>query len=368
MLENILYKLKNQKQITVGYFGGSITEGAHASDQTRLCWRALTTAWLREQFPDCEITEIQAAIGGTGSILGVYRCDRDLITYKPDLVFYEFSVNDYGVATDDNPDGFRRLVNNAESIFRKIYKANPTADIVVIHTIVKNIEKALVEGNNFSSRAAHTVAARYYGLPCIEIGEALRAVVNNDGGDWYKYTTDTVHPRDNGHAIYADVVKNRLTQLFGRAKEIDAPVAKALPPQLFSAEETFENAHMVDAFEATLGEGWEKVDQSLCGRYPHYIEASEPGAELSFKFTGKRIGLYYMIAADSGNIEYQIDDKAPQVLSTWDLYGPRFSRAFQSELDTTLDYGEHTLRVKVLADKAEESTGTVIRIGTFSVG
>ena len=139
MLENVLYKLKNNKKITVGYFGGSITEGAHASDQTKLCWRALTTTWLRESFPNCEITEIQGAIGGTGSILGVYRCDRDLTAFKPDLVFYEFSVNDYGVAMNDNCEGFRRLVNNTESIFRKIYKANHTADIVVIHTITKNI-------------------------------------------------------------------------------------------------------------------------------------------------------------------------------------------------------------------------------------
>ena len=177
-----------------------------------------------------------------------------------------------------------------------------------------------------------------------------------------------MHPRDNGHAIYADVVKARLTEIFGRAKEIDAPVAKELPEPLFSEEETFVNAHMVDAGEASLGEGWTKVGASLCGRYPQYIEASAEGAELSFTFTGKRVGLYYMIAADSGDIEYTVDEKAPRTLRTWDEYGPRFSRAFLSELDTDLAYGEHTVHIKVLPTKAEESTGTVVRIGTFAVG
>jgi hypothetical protein len=205
-------------------------------------------------------------------------------------------------------------------------------------------------------------------LPCIELGEALRATVDKDGGDWYKYTTDTVHPRDNGHALYAEVLQNRLTELFGGAAAIDAPMPKVLPARLFPVEESFENAHMVDASEATLGDGWSKVEQSLCGRYPQYIEASEAGAELTFTFVGKRIGLYYMIAPDSGNIEYRIDDKAPCTLCTWDEYAPKFSRAFHSELDTELDYGEHTLRIKVAADKAAESTGTVVRIGTFAVG
>ena len=74
-----------------------------------------------------------------------------------------------------------------------------------------------------------------------------------------------------------------------------------------------------------------------------------------------------MITADSGDIEYQIDNKEPKTLRTWDLYGPKFSRAFHSELDTELEYGEHTIKIKVLPTKAEESTGTVVRIGAFSI-
>ena len=35
MLDNTLYKLKNNKELTIGFFGGSITEGAGASDASR---------------------------------------------------------------------------------------------------------------------------------------------------------------------------------------------------------------------------------------------------------------------------------------------------------------------------------------------
>ena len=97
MLENTLYKLNHHKNFTVAYFGGSITEGAGSSSYEK-CWAGLTTAWLRERFPDCEIRGIQAAIGGTGSTLGLFRCDENVTAYKPDLVFYEFACNDSGDA------------------------------------------------------------------------------------------------------------------------------------------------------------------------------------------------------------------------------------------------------------------------------
>ena len=35
-----------------------------------------------------------AAIGGTGSQLGLFRLDRDVLAYRPDLVFYDFTAND----------------------------------------------------------------------------------------------------------------------------------------------------------------------------------------------------------------------------------------------------------------------------------
>ena len=52
MLNNTAYKLKNDKKLRVAYFGGSITEGAGASDPTKTCYRAMTTAWFKAKYPD----------------------------------------------------------------------------------------------------------------------------------------------------------------------------------------------------------------------------------------------------------------------------------------------------------------------------
>src|SRR6202035_2996162 len=108
---------------TIGYFGGSITAGAGASDASKTSWRALTTAWFKAHFPDAAITEVNAAIGGTGSDLGVFRCQDDLLSKHPDLVFVEFAVNDGGGAE-------LRIKRCMEGIVRQIWKANPNADII----------------------------------------------------------------------------------------------------------------------------------------------------------------------------------------------------------------------------------------------
>lgn len=74
-LPNVLHKLSAGKDVRIAYLGGSIT--------AQPGWRVKTTAWFQKQFPDSRVDEIDAAIGGTGSDLGVYRLQHDVLTYKP---------------------------------------------------------------------------------------------------------------------------------------------------------------------------------------------------------------------------------------------------------------------------------------------
>ena len=69
MLNNTIYKLKNNKKLNIGYFGGSITEGAGASHPNN-CWRSLVTKWFRDRYSECEINEI------IYNDIGVYKAFR----------------------------------------------------------------------------------------------------------------------------------------------------------------------------------------------------------------------------------------------------------------------------------------------------
>ena len=86
--------------MSVVFFGGSLTWGANASDPQRTSYRALMGDYLRAKYPKTPFVFHDAAIGGTGSKLGMFRLERDVLSRKPDLVFLDFSANDDQVGTD----------------------------------------------------------------------------------------------------------------------------------------------------------------------------------------------------------------------------------------------------------------------------
>ena len=349
-LPNTVYRLQCDRALTVGYFGGSITENGAENG-----WRGRTTAYLRAAFPNAEIREIQAAIGGTDTTLGIFRCERDLLSHKPDLVFIEFAVNDYGAPS--------RTAVNTETILRKIYAANPYAEVVIVFTLTQSIAENMARGIPYRSRDEQMRVARHYGLPTVNIGDALlRAIRHECGGDWLPYVPDTTHPNAAGYVSCAAEMQSFLAAALApaphglRAVRLPEPLCSALHP----------DARLEDAAQA-LSDGFTPVEKSLCGRYPHYLEGSA-GASLSFSFRGTEVGLYWMLAKDSGRIEYSIDGGEWQTRSAWDTYCLRFNRAGSTILAAELPDGAHELRLRVAREKDEQSGGTLIRIGAFLVG
>ncbi len=80
--------------LSVVFFGGSLTYGANASDPLKTSYRGLMSKYLTEKYPKARFTFHDAAIGGTGSDLGLFRLERDVMSKKPDIVFLDFTVND----------------------------------------------------------------------------------------------------------------------------------------------------------------------------------------------------------------------------------------------------------------------------------
>ena len=80
--------------LRVAFFGASLTWGANATDQALTSYRAQVKEMLEVRYPKARFQCYDAAIGGTGSPLGVFRLERDVLARKPDLVFLDFSAND----------------------------------------------------------------------------------------------------------------------------------------------------------------------------------------------------------------------------------------------------------------------------------
>ncbi len=225
-LNNSLYKLSNATDgdsptFKVGFIGGSVTNGSGATDANATSWRARTRDWIKTSFPNAEVTEVEAAIGATGSFYGVYRAQKHLIKEKaPDLCFIEFAINDapgYDALYDNT---IHNNYTNLETIIKKIYASNPYADIVLVVTGDRTWLKSDATSENPIFGTTHTELAEYYSLPVIYVGRELAQDIYVENGNawpesdthevWAKYYTDYVHPTDLGYEHYANTVINYL--------------------------------------------------------------------------------------------------------------------------------------------------------------
>ena len=87
-------RAKAGERLNVVFFGASLTWGANASDPVETSYRAVMRDRFEKEYPAAHFRFRDSAIGGTGSQLGVFRLDRDVLARKPDLLFLDFSAND----------------------------------------------------------------------------------------------------------------------------------------------------------------------------------------------------------------------------------------------------------------------------------
>ena len=183
-------KLRQGGSLTIGYLGGSITAGSGASKPEQTSYRALTTRWFRGQFPRAQIAEVNAAIGGTGSDLGAFRCGRDLLSRNPDLVFVEFAVNDGGMKE-------ARVLRSMEGIVRQVRRANPAAEMVFLYTIQKtSMAEVYDKGELPHTVRWHERVAEAYRIPSLNLGQIIWQTVKDGKATWADLLPDNVHPSD----------------------------------------------------------------------------------------------------------------------------------------------------------------------------
>ncbi|MGH7968400.1 MAG: SGNH/GDSL hydrolase family protein, partial [Limisphaerales bacterium] len=227
-LPNFVAKLKRGGEVRIAYLGGSITaqEG----------WRPKTLNWFREKFPAAKVTEINAAIGGTGSDLGVFRLRHDVLEHKPDLLFVEFAVNDGGAP----PEQIYRCM---EGIVRQTWKNDPATDICFVYTLAGNMLETLQQGRFPHSASAMEKIADYYSIPSIHMGlevarleKAGKLVFKGDKphneveraalGGRILFSPDGVHPyTDSGHQLYLEAV----VRSFSKIENVGKPGPHTLP-------------------------------------------------------------------------------------------------------------------------------------------
>jgi hypothetical protein len=303
---NVMKKIQAGQEVTVAYLGGSITAANG--------WRPKTTAWLQKTYPTAKFKEVNAAIGGTGSDLGVFRVGHDVLQFKPDLLFVEFAVNDGGA----EPVNIWRCM---EGIVRQTWKKDPLTDIVFAYTIAGNMTNDVVQGNCPRSASSMELLADFYGIPSVNFavpvvelmtqGKLVFTASAKPQGESIWFSTDSVHPRDEGHELYLKLMAEALTQM-----QASLPVDHAAKLAKAFVSDNWESAKMVPLSEKMLTGNWKALpaddgrQRSFGERMGQVWMADQPGSKLHFKFKGSVAKVYDLLGPDGGQVTITVDGKA----------------------------------------------------------
>lgn len=339
-LPNVLARLRGagEPAVRVGYLGGSITAAPG--------WRVKSLEWLRKRYPKAKLEEINAAIGGTGSDLGVFRVDQDVLQHKPDLMFVEFAVNDGGAAPD-------RIQQAMEGIVRKTWKANPRTDICFVYTVSEPFLADLKAGKCSRSATAMEELADHYGIPSIHLAlEAAKMVAAGElvfkaekpaAADLLKqpwvFSSDGVHPFvETGHELYLQAIARSWDKLEASP---GSPASHPLVDPLRA--DHWQSAQLIPLNQVRMEGPWAKLDplkDDMAKRFASFLpelwQAKEPGASLQFRFRGRGAGIYDLVGPDCGQVTVQFDGKAPAQRPRFDSYCV-YHRLSTFQIGTNLD-------------------------------
>lgn len=205
-IKECMRRARGGDRITIGFLGGSITQGAVAEYHSN-CYAHLVFEWWERRFPKTAFTYANAGIGGTTSQFGAARVDRDLMVYHPDMVFIEFSVN------DENTPFFKETY---EGLVRRVWKDPLAPAVALIHNIMYD--------KGTTAQEIHQSIGEHYDLPCVCMKTTIYEEVKSGRIANREITPDDLHPNTEGHALVASVIIDFLEKVYAQLDiEEEAP-------------------------------------------------------------------------------------------------------------------------------------------------
>ena len=319
-------KAQNGEEITVGVIGGSITQGSLASTPAN-CYASKFNDWWVNKFPNAKVNFVNAGIGGTNSYLGVHRVDDQLLSYNPDVVIVEFSVNDGD-----------KVMNrySYDSLVRKILGHSTNPAVMLLFTTMDN---------GTSLQDVHKEIGEANDLPMISYHDAVYPEVAAGTLEWKSISPDNIHPNDAGHDIINQIVSRYLDGVYDKLDSV-AEEPSAFTDDALTAD-YYANAKMLSAADitATSMEGFEVVDKTLYDQF-HNNWKTEAGGTMTFDIECQNMGMFFLCTTDgkSGKFEVYIDGERKGTLDA-DFSGGWGNYAEFAEIAALDEEGEHTLKI-----------------------
>lgn len=204
-LKKCMKKAASGQTITVGFLGGSITQGS-LSSTPETCYAYLVYEWWKKKFPKSEITFINAGIGGTTSQFGVSRVEDHLLKYAPDFVLIEFAVN------DDNTEFFEETY---EGLIRRTLSDKCAPAVMLMNNVKYD--------DGVNAEEMHLKVAEAYELPMVSMKNTIWSEIESGRISNREITPDDLHPNDAGHKLVAQVITDFLDRVYEDSGTEEAP-------------------------------------------------------------------------------------------------------------------------------------------------
>ncbi len=372
-LKNAIAKARNGEDVTLAYIGGSITEGALASPNSKCYAEVSANAFAKAYGKDdgSNVHFINAGMSGTPSDIGVVRYNRDVINRlpegsdHPDVLFIEFAVNDYGTATSGG--GY-------EGLIRQALKSGSA--VVLIFSVFQSSAGGRVMENSYRPYG------EYYNLPMISMGDAIISYFNEDGFyDWY--FGDTLHPNNTGYQLMSDCIMNLMDTVDKADADTDNITdIDAMAPQKTAA---YQGIKMIDAKTtaaddeaiASIDAGSFTETDSATGSFQYAYNGKKGAAwfpdnwmhdeeggnnALTIKATCKTLMFVYKLSNSKtfGSADVYIDGVKKGTLSGYDSSGWNNGKVYVAMTED--EAAEHTIELK-MKDGDEEKKFTLMAIG-----
>ena len=328
------------EDVTLGFFGGSITQDSLATKH-EYCYAYRVFQWWEKTFPKAKLHYVNGGIGGTTSHYGVSRVVTDMLMYQPDFVVVDFSVN-------DEPEKF--FQETYEGLVRRMLTWSSVPAVLLLNNVFYDTGK--------NAQEYHNQIGEWYRLPYVSIkdtvwkrikaGEFIREEISPDG----------LHPNDKGHALVASEITAYLENV--RKSMWEDEEQTSLPSAM--TDNAYERAQRLTIREICPRlDGFRADTNEKEGHLDHFKNGwigSKEGDRLLFETEASCIAVQYRKTirhpARKAELILDGDTKHPVLLDgnfdeDWGdcLY-----------LEPVLhhgEYGKHTVEIRVLPDEFENA-------------
>lgn len=340
-LKNCMQRAEKGEHLTIGFLGGSITQGSLATEHQK-CYAYRVFKWWEEKFSDAEFSYVNGGIGGTGSCFGIARAVPDLLMYQPDVVIVDFSVN-------DRPDSFYQ--ETYEAVVRKLLTWPSKPAVLLLNNVRYDTGETAQE--------YHNVVGDWYQVPHISIKETLYQKMREGIYTREELTPDGLHPNDKGHELVAAEIISFLEQvrMHKDENEIENPVPTPMTANAYENAERLtirEISPQLQGFQADAEEKTGHLDffkNGWIGKHPGdkiLFETDASCIVVQYRKTLKKPARRARLILD-GDIEH-IKVLDGNFEEDWGecLY-----------LEPVLHHGEkkiHTVEIEIMKDETDEAT------------